>query len=672
MASRSALIVANGEYRSEKLRRLRAPAHDADALARVLQDPAIGGFEVGLVRDQPEHVLRRRIARFFTERRRDDLLVLHISCHGLKDDDGHLFFAATDTEFDDLESTALPEEFVRRQMAKSRSGRIVLLLDCCYSGAFSRGMAARSGEGVELKERFAGRGRAVITASNAMEYSFEGDDLNGQGEPSVFTGAVVKALETGQADRDHDGWIAFDELYDYVYDEVRGCSPQHPLKWVDLEGELRIARSVYRPPVQPVGLPRDVQGAVDSPEHNTRIGAVNVLGEFLAAEDTDLGAAARVALERLADDGSREVSEAANRVLADALRDPTKLGLATAAAAPANPELATAPAEPAPAVGPAQFGPAPVAPAPPADERLLHATGVDAAEEARPSAGAEAGSLKRVTWPAVVSRREAGSDEPWVRLLGVRAAAATAVGGALAVIASLGASSPSERLTDTFYQLPVAIMAVGVIVLVIRAVYCRRKASLVGATGLALALLGVTFPLGWPQPSLPRAAGFWVGACGAAVAAAGAALGSWLAYREASRASDQTRLPTRSRNARAAFALSGPLIVLSTLFVLPERSNAQYSTWAKWGMLRYPVLIIVLCAITVALATRGIWTNRRRWLVIAAVVACLMLGEALPLIYKGVHDWGAGRWLRLVGALLTVAGLALAAATTRRGEPPDG
>ena len=597
MASRSALIVANGEYRSEKLRRLRAPAHDAEALARVLEDPAIGGFEVGLVSDQPEHVLRRRIARFFAERRRDDLLLLHISCHGVKDDDGHLFFAATDTEFDDLESTAVPEEFVRRQMAKSRSGRIVLLLDCCYSGAFSRGMSARSGEGVELKERFAGRGRAVITASNAMEYSFEGDDLNGEGQPSVFTGAVVKALETGRADRDQDGWIAFDELYDFVYDEVRGCSPQHPLKWVDLEGELRIARSVTRPPAQPVGLPRAVRTAVDSPERRTRIGAVKVLGEFLAEADTDVGVAARVALERLALDDSQRVSEAAERVLADVRHDPIKLEHATAEVAPG-----------------------------------------------------------------------ARSDEAWLRLGGTRAAAAAAVGGAVAVIASLTASSPFERLTDAFYRVPVAIMAVGVVVLVLGALYSRRKAALLAATGLALALLGVTFPLAWPEPSLPVATGFWVGVCGAAVAAGGAALGSWLAYREPSPARDDTVLPDRSRAARVALAVTGPVLVLVTLFVLPERADAQYTTWAKWGVLRYPVTTLVLCAITIAVATRGIWANRRRWVVIATAVACLVLGEALPLIYKGVDDWGAARWLRLFGAFLAVAGLALAAATTRPRE----
>jgi hypothetical protein len=665
VASRSALIVANGEYRNEKLRRLRAPAHDADALATVLQDPTIGGFEVGLVSDQPEHVLRRRIARFFAERRRDDLLLLHISCHGLKDDDGHLFFAAADTEFDDLESTAVPEEFVRRQMAKSRSGRIVLLLDCCYSGAFSRGMAARGGEGVELKERFAGRGRAVITASNAMEYSFEGDDLNGAGEPSVFTRAVVKALETGQADRDQDGWIAFDELYDFVYDEVRGCSPQHPLKWVDLEGDLRIARSGYRPTTGPGGLPRDVQGAVDSPERRTRIGAVQVLGEFLAGADTGLGAAARVALEHLAHDDSRQVSEAADRVLADARPDRARLELATPEAAPANTELAIAPAEAAPAPLSASSDPAGAAAVVPADPVPVGSAGVDATEEGPSPDAPEAAVQAPFAWGSIVGRHGAWSDEPWLRRVGARAAAAVAVGGALAVIASLKASSPFERLTDAFYRVPVAVMAGGVIVLVIRAFYAGRKAALVGATGLAMALLGVTFPLGWPASSLPRATGFWVGVCGAAVAAAGAGLGSWLAYREPSTARGETRLANRSRTARVAFAITGPLIVVATLFVLPERAHAQYSTWAKWDLLRYPVTILVLCAITIAVATRGIWTNRRRWLVTAAVLACLTLGEALPFIYKGVHDWGAGRWLRLIGALLAVAGLALAATTTR-------
>jgi uncharacterized caspase-like protein len=55
----------------------------------------------------------------------------------------------------------------------------------------------------------------------------------------VFTAAVVKALETGEADRDQDRWISVRELYDYVCDEVREITPnQRPNMLSHLEGEL--------------------------------------------------------------------------------------------------------------------------------------------------------------------------------------------------------------------------------------------------------------------------------------------------------------------------------------------------------------------------------------------------------------------------------------------------
>jgi len=40
-----------------------------------------------------------------------------------------------------LSATAVAANFVNRQMTRSRSRRIVLFLDCCYPGAFDRGMA---------------------------------------------------------------------------------------------------------------------------------------------------------------------------------------------------------------------------------------------------------------------------------------------------------------------------------------------------------------------------------------------------------------------------------------------------------------------------------------------------------------------------------------------------
>jgi uncharacterized caspase-like protein len=139
-------------------------------------------------------------------------------------------------------------------MSRSRSRRVVLLLDCCYAGAFERGMTARAGSGVAIEEQFGGRGRAVITASSAMEYAFEGDELADASEqaPSVFTSALVEGLETGEADRDQDGMVALDELYDYIHDKVQAATPnQTPGKWAfGVQGDLYIARRA-RPSPRP-------------------------------------------------------------------------------------------------------------------------------------------------------------------------------------------------------------------------------------------------------------------------------------------------------------------------------------------------------------------------------------------------------------------------------------
>jgi uncharacterized caspase-like protein len=219
------MVVANDDYQDRTLRRLRAPAVDATELARVLRDPDIGGFDVEIALNEPEHGVRRRLSAFFDNRGVDDLLLLHLSCHGLKDEDGRLYFATPDTEMDHLDATSIPSEFLNRQMTRSRSRRIVLLLDCCYSGAFARGLLSRAGDRVDIKERFEGHGRIVLTASSAMEYAFEGGELAGEGSPSVFTSALVRGLSTGDADRNHDGFISVDELYDFAYDQVRAVTP---------------------------------------------------------------------------------------------------------------------------------------------------------------------------------------------------------------------------------------------------------------------------------------------------------------------------------------------------------------------------------------------------------------------------------------------------------------
>jgi Caspase domain len=397
--SRSALVVASDTYVDPSLSQLHAPASDAEALAAVLRDPMIGDFQVSTLMNEPAHEVNLAVEEFFADRRPDDLLLVHFSCHGVKDESGELYFAMTNTLLRRLGATGVSAEFVNRRMTRSRSRRVVLLLDCCYAGAFDRGMTARAGSGVGIETQFGGRGRAVITASSAMEYAFEGEVLADSYEPapSVFTSALVEGLQTGEADRDEDGLVALDELYDYVYDRVRTTTPnQTPGKWTfGVEGELIIARR-SRPVTTAAPLPPELEEAIDNPLAAVRAVAVQELGRLLGGRHAGLALGARVALERLSNDDSRRVAAAAADLLAgtaaavagpDSLDAPPRgSGGSPPAVAPGKPAPATS-GSTAPLVQPAEpIEPpsrSPAAPAVPLPERAARPRRPVAADHAR-------------------------------------------------------------------------------------------------------------------------------------------------------------------------------------------------------------------------------------------------------------------------------------------------
>uniref|UniRef100_UPI0015755938 caspase family protein n=1 Tax=Nocardia thailandica TaxID=257275 RepID=UPI0015755938 len=357
---RSALIIACDDYHDTGLRKLRAPARDAQELAAVLSDPEVGGFDVRTSLNEPAHVIGETVEEFFADRGTDDLLLVHFSCHGVKDEDGELYFAATNTKLRRLGATAVAAEFVNRRMNRSRSRRIVLLLDCCYAGAFERGMTHRADTGMNLQEQLSGRGRAVITASSAMEYSFESGELaDAAGErPSLFTGALVDGLRTGEADRNQDGLITLDDLYDYVYARVRACSPhQTPLKWAfGVQGELYIARRTRRL-AHPIPLPEELEQLLGSPLPSVREAAVRELAKLVVGKHLGMAEAAVRALEELLADDSRAVSAAAAAALRAAAPTPAPLLASGAPAAEKTPGRGPAAAVPDPGPPPTRIDP---------------------------------------------------------------------------------------------------------------------------------------------------------------------------------------------------------------------------------------------------------------------------------------------------------------------------
>jgi uncharacterized caspase-like protein len=171
--SRRALLIATDTYSDSGLARLRAPTGDVQALAEVLADPSIGDFDVQELVNRPTGDVAQEIEGFFDEARLADLLLLYISGHGVLSATRRLYFAMASTKIDRLRATAIDERFLHDVMEHSRARSIVLVLDCCHSGAFAQGLAPKSATLVDVEQRFEGQGRVTLTASKAMEYAFE-------------------------------------------------------------------------------------------------------------------------------------------------------------------------------------------------------------------------------------------------------------------------------------------------------------------------------------------------------------------------------------------------------------------------------------------------------------------------------------------------------------------
>ena len=317
---RSALVVATSEYEDARLAPLAGPAQDAEALEKVLASAEIGGFDVQLALNAQHDNLRTTLEGFFSDRGRDDLLLVHFSGHGLKDDDGQLYLAAADTKIDRLMSTGVEAGWVNRLMTRCRSEKIALFLDCCFGGAFTTGLTRRAGvDTAGVKETFTGTGRFVITASDAMQYSFEGGQRvdDGEPQPSPFTGALVQGLMTGEADRNDDGYVSINELFDYLEDRVRQVSPsQTPTKSAfNQVGDWVIAQSTRAPTIRI--LPQTLQVQLKSEDALDRFAALIDLRDLIQGSDPRLAGAAMSALEKLTGDDSRRVAAAASRLFGE-------------------------------------------------------------------------------------------------------------------------------------------------------------------------------------------------------------------------------------------------------------------------------------------------------------------------------------------------------------------
>jgi uncharacterized caspase-like protein len=124
---------------------LKYARRDAEKLADLLKQTAYGGIDESRMlllcdEEATTGAIIKALRTFLKKPARQDLVLLHFSCHGTPDPDGleEMYLVTHDTDPLDVPATALPMREVRYALDHTlKSERVVILADTCYSAALA-------------------------------------------------------------------------------------------------------------------------------------------------------------------------------------------------------------------------------------------------------------------------------------------------------------------------------------------------------------------------------------------------------------------------------------------------------------------------------------------------------------------------------------------------------
>ncbi|MCI0490074.1 MAG: caspase family protein [Blastocatellia bacterium] len=255
-----AVIIGISDYKYERANfsDLQYAHVDARAVNEFLRRRDGGGFadsDILFMENEgaSTQAVRAALDRFLSQAGRDDLVLIYLAGHGSNDPHApqNLYFLMHDTNVDDMSNTALPMTELKQALdTKVKAERVVVFIDTCHSaGLTGEKPAARGGENnlinLYASKLFAEKGRAVITASDVNESSFE--DRRWGGGHGVFTFVLLEGL-SGKADADRDGLVKAGELFAYVRERVREetGNKQNPRALPGLNADLSLSVAAKR------------------------------------------------------------------------------------------------------------------------------------------------------------------------------------------------------------------------------------------------------------------------------------------------------------------------------------------------------------------------------------------------------------------------------------------
>jgi hypothetical protein len=247
------VLIGVDRYDDKNLDSIRAVYNNLTHLQDVLTDESIWGIKPGRLRvvrnpETPQELIRP--IRQMAELARDTLIVYYAG-HGLKELDEDELYLTLPGSVPGQEETSVRYAAVKSAIRQSRRARrVVIILDCCYSGKAIEGGMSRAADGIREAASLSDvRGSYLMAsaASNRRALAPRRDDC------TVFTGAFVDVLRSGVPEEPGD-MLGLGVLFREVRNRLRAARRPEPQEQdLNQVGELAFVRNRAKPRPVPVG-----------------------------------------------------------------------------------------------------------------------------------------------------------------------------------------------------------------------------------------------------------------------------------------------------------------------------------------------------------------------------------------------------------------------------------
>lgn len=261
---RIAVVVGIGDY-PDPADRLAFCAADALAVSDVLSRPEYGFQTLTLFdKDATLHNIEDLLRVAFDES--PDTLVFFFAGHGCE--------TAFENYLVTYDGQSMREGFALSSLARyadrfaEKGANVVVLLDCCHSGAATPSAIDGSVLGARAIEAAfpESSARVVIAGCRAVEYSYESDES----EHGLFTASVLSALEADAID--FEGRVTVPALFQSVASALRG-QEQIPVMRGTIAGDFALAGGL--PPRLGAPVPSEVGEELDRDALNL-VGSIDI------------------------------------------------------------------------------------------------------------------------------------------------------------------------------------------------------------------------------------------------------------------------------------------------------------------------------------------------------------------------------------------------------------